>query len=140
MAGWIEIIDAYKIEDNCFSVISLTLNGETFTLRFGVHPEEYSRLRYIITFRPFENTSVGKYRYFTLGNGGKDEHSKNFSLISIRVDQLKQTKQFMLPIGPKYLANIWWFREIKDRKISEPFLLEPPTKPSLAKQIKPRSA
>jgi hypothetical protein len=117
-AGMIEIVDSLKMGDTYFSVIRLSLNDELFTLKFGISADDYSRIRNIVTFRPFENSGAGEYRYYFAKS-----YSRGYVLskISVRVEQLKQHKQFEFPVSKGYIANLLWFGQIKERAILNPF-------------------
>jgi|GEM_PF-5507029 len=119
----IELVDAITVNDLYFSIIKRHLNGADYTLKFGVTKDDYNKLKYILTYRPFENTGVGVYKYFYAGSYQKNGHSEGVSIIYVRVEQLKQHKQFQFPIGNLYLSNLIWFSEIKDKAIFEPFAL-----------------
>ena len=119
----IELVDAEKIDEHCFSIIQLQLEGTYYKLKFGITPDDYQKLRYILTYRPFENTGVGPYRYVQ-ASYQKDGVSKDVSLVSIRIQQAKQQKNFILPLGNHCLANLLWFRDIKNKTLLEPFIVE----------------
>ena len=119
----IEFVDVNAVDSQFFAIIRLSLDGTYYTLRFGVLEEDHARLKYILTYRPFESTSVGDYRYFFALSYQKNGQSGNVSIISVRIEQATQHKQFQLPMGNKCLSNLLWFSEIKDKKILEHFIV-----------------
>jgi hypothetical protein len=121
----IEILNATKDNHLCFSTIQLPLNGEVLKLKFGVEPIDYPLIKKILDFKPYENTGVAPYRYFYTKSYRKDSDNELLAYAYVRVEQLKNHKQFEFHIGKKYLANLIWFGEIKDKKIIEKFICHP---------------
>ena len=110
----IEIVNATNENDLYFSTIKLKLNDEVLTLKFGITQRDYSLIKKVLEFRPFENTGVAPYRYFFTGLAGKVSDNPELGNITVRVEQLRDHKQFEFNIGKKYAANLNWFQETKD--------------------------
>lgn len=112
----IELIDVSKEKEIYSSLIKHQINGEFYKLRFGILTSDYGRLKRILEFRPFENTEVSPYRYFFAQSLRKDSSNENIVHIDIRVEQLDKHKQYEFQISKKFMSNILWFSEIKDKK------------------------
>jgi hypothetical protein len=111
----IELIEV-KSEDNVFSsLIGHTINNEPLRLRFQIEKSDYSRLKNILQFRPFENIGVAPYRYFFVHSIRKDNENESLVFMDIRVEQLKNHKQFEFPISKRYASNLLWFYSLKDK-------------------------
>jgi len=110
------------LRETFFSIIQVVLDNECFKLRFGIWETDYYRIKNIVTFRPFENTGVVPYRYF-YANSYLKTSSAEHSTISVRVEQLKQHKQFDFQIGIRYISHLLWFQEIKDNTLFEPYII-----------------
>ena len=118
--GMIEIVDSIKKDDSYFSIIRISFGNEILMLRFGITADDYSRLKNIVTFRPFENLGAGNYRYYFANSYSRGDI---VSKISVRVEQSKQHKQFEFPVGNGYVANLLWFGQIKERMVLAPFII-----------------
>ncbi len=112
----IELLDVSKAENIYSSLIRNTINGENLNLRFGIEKSDYSRLKRILEFRPFENTGVSPYRYFFALSYGPDSENEKIAIISVRIEQLERNKQYEFELSKKYISNILWFNEINDKK------------------------
>lgn len=68
----IELLDV-KFDVNIYSsLVKCNIDNESLKLRFAILPTDYTRLRKIFEFRPFENTGVSPYRYFFTFSYRKD--------------------------------------------------------------------
>ena len=113
----IEVLEA-KSEDNVFSsLIVHTINNEPLKIRFQIETSDYGRLKSILQFRPFDNIGVAPYRYFFVLSIRKDLENEDLAFINIRVEQLKNHKQYEFPISRKYVSNLLWFNSLKDKKL-----------------------
>lgn len=118
----IELKDAIKLDNHYFLIIGRYFEGKCYTLKFGILEADYSKLRYILTYRPFENTGVGAYKYFFTLSYQKNGESAGISIITVRVEQLKQHKNFQFPMGNKCISNLLWFHELKDVETMKQFI------------------
>jgi hypothetical protein len=115
----IELLEV-KSEDSVFSsLIGHTINNEPLRIRFQIETSDYGRLKSILQFRPFENTGVSPYRYFFVLSIRKDLENEGLAFINIRVEQLKNHKQYEFPISRRYVSNLLWFNSLKDKKLIE---------------------
>lgn len=112
----IELLDVSRENEIYSSLIMHQINGEFYRLRFGILTSDYGRLKRILEFRPFENTGVSSYRYFFAHSLRKDSSNEGIVYTDIRVEQLDKHKQFEFQLSKKYMSNILWFSEIKDKK------------------------
>lgn len=112
----IELLDVSKENDVYSSLIKHQINGEFCRLRFGILTSDYGRLKRILEFRPFEHTGVSPYQYFFAQSLRKDSFNEDIVYTDIRVEQLDKHKQFEFQISKKYMSNILWFSQIKDKK------------------------
>ena len=112
----IELLDVSKENEIYSSLIKHQIKGEFCRLRFGILASDYGRLKRILNFRPFENTGVSPYRYFFALSLRKDSSNEDTVHTDIRVEQLEKHKQFEFQISKKYMSNIVWFSQIKDKK------------------------
>ena len=60
----IELLGAENAANIFSSIIKHEIGGELLKLRFGIISSDFSRLKRILEFRPYENTGVAPYRYF----------------------------------------------------------------------------
>lgn len=116
----IELLEAAKANNIYSSLIRHSVDGETLKLRFGIEQSDYSRLKRILDFRPFEDSGVAPYRYFfTLSYRNNPDNEKT-AFISIRVEQLCRHKQYEFELGKNYISNLLWFDGLKEtREIEE---------------------
>ncbi|MFB6320806.1 hypothetical protein [Saccharicrinis sp. FJH54] len=112
----IELLEASKSNNIFSSLIRHTINGETLNLRFGIINADYSRLKQILEFRPFEDTGVAPYRYFFSLSYRKDQDNKKIAFISVRVEQLDKHKQYEFELSRKFISNLLWFNELTDKE------------------------
>ena len=112
----IELLDASKADKIYSSVIRHSINGQDLKLRFGIESSDFSRLKRILDFRPFENTGVAPYRYFFALSYRNNPDRENSAFISVRVEQLDRHKQFEFELGKKYISNLLWFDGLTETK------------------------
>lgn len=112
----IEIVSVSNDNNINRATIRLNLEEEILTLQFSIQPEDYGYVKKILTFRPFENTGVAPYKYyFALSYSKSSESNKESALIDVRVEQLKQHKQFAFEVSRKFVSNLLWFSETNDK-------------------------
>ena len=108
----IELLDVNK-ENNIYSTtVSHKIEGKEIKLNFGIEKSDYSRLKRILEFQPFQNGGMGKYRYFFSTKYGSHEQNA-LSFINVRVEQLKANKEFEFELSKKYISNLFWLNEIE---------------------------
>ncbi len=112
----IELLDASKANNVFSSLIRHTINGNDLKLRFGIDSSDYSRLKRILEFRPFENTGIAPYRYFFALSYRDNPNNQDSTFISVRVEQLGRHKQFEFELGKKYISNLLWFNGLTETK------------------------
>lgn len=120
----IELLNASKADNTHSSLIRHSINGETLKLRFGINHSDYSRLKRILEFRPYEDTGVATYRYFFALSYRNNPENEELAFISVRVEQLGKHKQYEFELSKKYIANLLWFNELTDRKEIEKLIEE----------------
>jgi hypothetical protein len=119
----IELLDA-SCENNIYSsLIRHKIGDKVLKLRFSIVSSDYRRLRYILQFRPWENTGFAKYRYF-FAHSFRLDHDFKSGLISVRVEQLDRDKQFEFIISKKYYENLLWFNSLKDTQLIKEMIEE----------------
>lgn len=112
----IEIVSVANENNIHRATIRLDLEGEILTLQFAIQPEDYGHVKKILTFRPFEDTGFAHYKYyFALSYSKSNENNKESAFIDIRVEQLKQHKQFEFEVSRQFVSNLLWFSETKDK-------------------------
>ena len=111
----IELIDVSKSDNIYSSKIKHAIDNEKLILKFGIEKSDYSKLKRILEFRPFENTGVAPYKYYFAMSYRRNEDDENLGFISVRVEQLKRHKQFEFPLSRKYISNILWFNSLNDK-------------------------
>ncbi len=116
----IELLEVSRENNIYSSLISLEINNEKIKVRFGIDTSDYSRLKRILEFRPWENTGVAPYRYFFALSYSKKEN--DLSEIKVRVEQNSRHKQFYFELSNKYISNILWFDTIKEKHTIEKFI------------------
>lgn len=112
----VELLEVSKADNLYSSIIRHTINGETLKLRFGIETTDYSRLKRILEFRPYEDTGVAQYQYFFALSYRNNPDKEGVVFISIRVEQLDRHKQYEFELSKKYISNILWFNELTDKK------------------------
>ena len=112
----IELLGSDNAKDIFSSIIKHEINGELLKLRFGIISSDFSRLRRILEFRPFENTGVAPYRYFFALSYRNDPENEDLAFIAVRVEQLDRHKQYEFLISKKYISNLRWFDQLTDKK------------------------
>jgi len=112
----IELLDASKADNIYSSVIRHSINEQDLKLRFGIESSDFSRLKRILDFRPFENTGVAPYRYFIALSYRNNPDNEDSAFISVRVEQLDRHKQFEFELGKKYISNLLWFDGLSETK------------------------
>ena len=112
----VELLDVENTNNLLSSIIQHKINGEILKLRFGIISGDYSRLKRILEFRPYENTGVASYRYFFALSYRNDPNDENLAFISVRVEQLYRHKQYEFLLSKKYISNLLWFNQLTDKK------------------------
>ena len=112
----IELLGAENANNVFSSIIQYKINGEILKLRFGIVISDYSRLKRILEFRPYENTGVASYRYFFALSHRNDSDNENLAFIAVRIEQLDRHKQYEFQISKKYISNLLWFNQLTDKK------------------------
>lgn len=103
----IELLDVSNKDNIYSSLISNDIENQKLNLRFGIEPSDYSRLKRILEFKPFENTGIAPYRYFFASSYGIIDN--DLATIKVRVEQLDRHKQFEFILSKRYLSNLLWF-------------------------------
>ncbi len=103
------------------STVRFILENEQLTVTFGIDEVDIKYIKKIIEFRPFEHTGVARYKYFFALGGGKLEN--DLAKIDVRVEQLNNHKQFDFTVTRKYLSNLWWFYEVKDKDLLSSYVV-----------------
>ena len=111
----IEILDASQQNNNYSSTIQFIINDELIKLCFGILPIDFGHIKRIIEYRPFENTGVAPYKYFFVSSYRKDSTDLDIAFMNIRVEQLNRHKQFEFKISKKYISNLLWFKQLKNK-------------------------
>ncbi len=106
----IELLSVSKAEGIYSSTIRHTIAGQELELKFGIETSDYSRLKRILEFRPFEDTGFAPYRYFFALSYSSSGKENPLARTAIRVEQGRMHKQFDFEISKKYLSNLEWFR------------------------------
>lgn len=119
----IELLDTFKEDNLYFAVIQHTIAGESLKLRFGILSLDFSHLKRILAFRPFENTGLAQYRYFFALSYHKDAENKQLAHAAVRVEQLSRHKQYKFITSIKFLSNILWFNALTDKKDIEAMII-----------------
>jgi len=109
----IELLDVNKEKNIYSSTILHKIEGKELKLNFGIEKSDFSRLKRILEFQPFQNGGFGKYRYFFATKYGNHSEQKELSIINIRVEQLKVNKEFEFELSKKYISNLLWLNEIE---------------------------
>ena len=109
----IELLDVNKENNIYSSTVSHKIEGKEIKLNFGIEKSDFSRLKRILEFQPFQNGGLGKYRYFFATKYGSHPDQKTLSFINVRVEQLKINKEFEFELSKKYISNLLWLNEIQ---------------------------
>jgi len=112
----IELLEVSKADNIYSSLIRHTIKEKPLKLRFGIENADYSRLKRILEFRPYEDTGVSPYRYYFALSIRKDPNNDKLVITNIRVEQLEKHKQYEFVLSKKYVSNILWFNELIDEK------------------------
>jgi hypothetical protein len=111
-AGMPEIVDALDENGNFFAVVQLERGGETKRFRFGISRNGYSALRHTLQLRPFDQAAGAQYRYFFVSRVRRTEGDR--VMMTVRVEQGRDGKQFEVESPRDVVANLMWFWELKD--------------------------
>ncbi|MGK0448876.1 MAG: hypothetical protein ACJA2M_002677 [Polaribacter sp.] len=111
----IELLGAENAANIFSSIIKHEIGGELLKLRFGIISSDFSRLKRILEFRPYENTGVAPYRYFFALSYRNDPENEDLAFIAVRVEQLDRHKQYEFLISKKYISNLRWFDQLTDK-------------------------
>lgn len=114
--GLPEIIDAYERGEHYFCSVSITLVTETKVFEFGIDREAYKAVKQILSLRPFEQLSGIKYRYFFSPKVRRQLTDLSKTYCTIRVEQDKKGKEFVVEAPEVLIANLMWFVRVKDFK------------------------
>lgn len=120
----IELLDVNNASEVYSALIAHTINGTKFKLRFGIDKTTYVCLKRILQFRPFENTAIGKYRYFFSLSYRLNLYKKDVVYCIIRVEQVKTHKQFELEVTKDFVANLLWFYDLKDTELIQEMITD----------------
>ena len=114
----IQIIDALNENGVCGAVIIKIISGEPIKCKFSVSQDDYYNLRKILEFRPFDNTGFGAYRYFFALSYRKEIIDSNpMAYMTVRVEQLKEHKQYEFLSSRELIANLLWFDDVKEKEL-----------------------
>lgn len=112
----IELLGASK-ENNVFScLIRHQIQGKLLQLRFGIPTKDYSRLKKILQFRPYQDTGVAAYRYFFVWSYRDNPEDESLAFIAVHVEQLDRHKQYEFLLSKKVIANLLWFYKVTNPK------------------------
>ena len=106
----IELVDVFEKEGEFFAQIAKFFSSERFVYQFGVSKAGYNTVRRIQQFRPFDNISSSKYKYFWAYACGTND---GFYL-DIQYQQGKAIKSFPIKSDQQFGCNLRWFMEIND--------------------------
>jgi hypothetical protein len=104
--GMIEFLEVRKTENVYSSLIVVEKNLEKIKLQFGIDSLDYTLLKKIFEFRPFENTNVETYKYFFTFSYRKDDNNSELAFADIRIEQNVKNKQFEFILSRKFISNL----------------------------------
>ncbi|WP_420577981.1 hypothetical protein [Ekhidna sp.] len=110
----IELLDTSRTNNAYSATVQLEVDGTPYKVKFGIQIPDYSNLKRILEYRPFENTGVAPYRYFFALSYSNDSTNEELANIAVRVEQLGQHKQYEFTVTKKFIANLLWFNELEN--------------------------
>jgi hypothetical protein len=114
----LEIISAFKENEQHFGVIAIEIDGVTKKFSFGVSRQGYLTLKKILQHRPFDLMAGLEHHYFFVYGSFTLINSKTLEIgnciIKIRVEQDKQGKEISIPSPKELMQNLNWAQQIKD--------------------------
>ncbi|MCU0351344.1 MAG: hypothetical protein MUF43_11035 [Flavobacterium sp.] len=115
----IELLSASNADHVFSSLVRHRIADEYLNIRFSIDPTDYRYLKYILEFRPFENTEVASYHYYFALSYRKSEDNQELAYIGVRVEQLDRHKQYEFVLSKKYIGNLLWIHSLKDKSAVE---------------------
>ncbi len=110
--GMPEIVDAFIDEKEQYTgVVAIEINDQIQKFGFNVSPAGYRVLKRVLQLRPFDLMPGLKYRYFYVGSYRKLELPN--CEITIRVEQGKDGKEFVVEAPMQLLQNLIWFQGLE---------------------------
>ncbi|MCY7283563.1 MAG: hypothetical protein LH679_08975 [Cyanobacteria bacterium CAN_BIN43] len=110
-----EIIEAFEQDGQYFGLIQLERDEKQKRFRFQVDRKEYLALRRVLQLRPFDQTPGLKYRYFFVSYAvSPSSKTDSVIMMTVRIEQGQDNKQLKSEAPRSLVANLMWFRELKD--------------------------
>ncbi|WP_282019196.1 hypothetical protein [Salegentibacter mishustinae] len=109
----IELLEVSKENNIYSSTVMCEIEEKETKLNFGINTSDFSRLKRILEFQPFQKSGFGKYRYFFALSYRNNSENDELCFMNVRVEQLKTHKEFEFELSKKYVSNILWLNEIK---------------------------
>ena len=110
--GQPEILDAFQDGEHYFGLVQLERLGEHKSFRFGVSRDGYLALKRALQLRLFDQMPGVPYRYFFVPAVRHLEGER--VMMTVRVEQGRDGKQFETEASRDVVANLMWFYELKD--------------------------
>jgi len=103
----IEILDTYKHNELCFALIAKCFGNERHIYQFGISQAGYNTIKRIFQYRPFNNLSNSKYRYYWHYGCGNDQYFYS----DIQFEQDNNSKSYKIKADKLFGSNLKWFLE-----------------------------
>ena len=110
--GQPEILDAFQQDEHYFGLVQLERPGEQRSFRFGVSRNGYLALKRALQLRLFDQMPGVLCRYFFVPAARRLEGER--VMMTIRVEQGRDCKQFEIEASRDVVANLMWFYELDD--------------------------
>ena len=109
----IELLDVNKKDNIYSSTVLHKIEGKDIKINFGIEKSDFSRLKRILEFQPFQSGGFGKYRYFFALNYRINSEQKELYFTNVRVEQLKLNKEYEFELSKKFISNLLWLDQIE---------------------------
>jgi hypothetical protein len=119
--GYPEILDVVEEGGFAHALVQLEVEGQVRRFRFSVSAEGYRALRRLLQLRPFDKMPGSAYRYFFVS--GQRTSARGKPRMIVRVEQGRNAKQLEVDAPLDLLANMEWWRELRDFKLAEAFAI-----------------
>jgi hypothetical protein len=110
--GMPEIVDAFQEGDHYFGLVQLERSDEQRRFRFGVSRDGYLALKRVLQLRLFDQMPGVPCRYFFAFGVRRLEGER--VMMTVRVEQGRDSKQFETEAVRDVVANLVWFYELDD--------------------------